>query len=119
MYPSASAAISIKFDPLFGRHVVANRDIEVGEVIFNEDPIVTYFSTAGEDTVATPACQHCFLFIRSGLVPCPTCSTACFCRFVCTYIKEFHFSHGKNYFTTHSFLLHMHIVCKSPKMSHS
>ena len=83
-YRSASAAISIKFDPIFGRHVVANRDIEVGEVIFNEDPIVTYFSTAEEDIVATPACQHCFLFIRSGLVPCPTCSTASFCRFVVT-----------------------------------
>lgn len=28
-YPSASSAITIKYDPLFGRHVVANRTIEL------------------------------------------------------------------------------------------
>ena len=81
-YPAATSAITIKFDPQFGRHVVANRDIEVGEVIFNEDPIVTYFSSADDELIANPACLHCFHFIHSGIVPCPTCSTACFCRLV-------------------------------------
>ena len=30
-YPSASSALTVKYDPLFGRHVVANRKIEVGD----------------------------------------------------------------------------------------
>ena len=28
-YPSCTSALTIKYDPAFGRHVVANRDIEV------------------------------------------------------------------------------------------
>ena len=32
--------------------------------------------------LVTPACHNCFINIRTGLVPCPTCSTACFCRYL-------------------------------------
>ena len=80
-YSSASSAITVKYDPLFGRHVVANRKIEVGEVLFNEKPIVSYLNPASE-CVATPACHHCLRYIHSGLVPCPTCDICSFCRWV-------------------------------------
>ena len=30
-YPAASSALTLKYDPVYGRHVVANRDIEVGK----------------------------------------------------------------------------------------
>jgi len=40
IYCAASPSISIKYTPQYGRHVVATRDIEIGEVIFNEEPIV-------------------------------------------------------------------------------
>jgi len=39
-YPAASSSIAIKYTPQYGRHVVASKDIEVGEVIFSEEPIV-------------------------------------------------------------------------------
>ena len=61
---------------------MANRDIEVGEVLFNEEPIVHYMNTTDEDVVCTPACYYCLMYIRSGLVPCPTCSSAYFCRYI-------------------------------------
>ena len=80
-YPAASSAISMKYDPLFGRHMVANRDIAVGEVIFSEHPIVSYLNTADENIVVTPACHHCLLYINSALVPCPTCNNTSFCRY--------------------------------------
>lgn len=60
--------------------MVANRDIEVGEVLFVEEPIVTYYSGNDQEIVASPACHHCFITVQSGLVPCPTCSCAIFCR---------------------------------------
>jgi len=82
-YPSASSAVTIKYDPNVGRHIVANRDIEVGEVLFHESPIVTYHMAFDPDILVTPACHNCFMNIRTGLVPCPTCSTACFCSIGC------------------------------------
>ena len=85
--------LTVKYDPLFGRHVVANRDIEVGEVLFHEKPIVSCLSRGskvgisaaggGNDNlggVAPPACHHCLKYIHSGVVPCPTCDVTLFCR---------------------------------------
>ena len=75
---------NFQYDPLFGRHVVANRTIEVGEVIFNEEPIVSTIQGGGRhvdrEIVSTPSCHNCLRYIKSGLVPCPTCNIACFCR---------------------------------------
>ena len=36
-----------------GRHIVANRDIEVGEVLFHESPIVTYYMAFDPDMLGT------------------------------------------------------------------
>ena len=36
-----------------GRHIVANRDIEVGEVLFHESPIVTYYMAFDPETLGT------------------------------------------------------------------
>lgn len=88
-YPAASEAITIKYDNNVGRHVVANRDVEVGEVLFVEDPIVTYYITSDLDLVTYPACHHCFVTVKTW-VPCPTCSTASFCRYVDVYCRSFH-----------------------------
>ena len=75
-----------QYDPLFGRHVVANRTIEVGEVIFNEEAIVSTIQGGGrhvdQEIVSTPSCHNCLRYIRSGLVPCPSCNIASFCRYM-------------------------------------
>ena len=39
--PAASDSIRVKFDGRVGRHVIAARDISVGEVVFVERPIVS------------------------------------------------------------------------------
>lgn len=80
-YPSASEAISIKFSDTFGRHVVARRDIDVGEVLFREDPIVWFHSP--EDDVTQESCHHCFRFLSFPGIPCPTCSKVVFCTVKC------------------------------------
>ena len=36
-----------------GRHIVANRDIEVGEVLFHESPIVTYYMAFDPEMLGT------------------------------------------------------------------
>lgn len=55
-YPSASSGVTVKYDPAFGRHVVATRDIEAGEVLFCEEPIVSLLCPAEEAT--TEACHR-------------------------------------------------------------
>ena len=81
-YPSASSAISVKFDPAVGRHVVATRNIEAGEVVFNEAPIVSVLCP--EEDATTEACSVCFAYIRDDApMPCPTCSQTVFCSLTC------------------------------------
>ena len=53
--------------------MVAERDIEVGEVLFHEDPIVWYPNP--EEDTTMESCHHCFSYIESGaILACPTCS---------------------------------------------
>ena len=53
----------------------------MGEVLFNEEPIVSAVQGHVEnEVVSTPACHNCLKYIKSGLVPCPTCNVASFCR---------------------------------------
>ncbi len=49
MYPSASAAVAIRYDDSFGRHVVAVRDVAAGETLFAEDPLVAVLHPSNED----------------------------------------------------------------------
>ena len=72
-YPAASSGVSIRYDPAYGRNVVATRDIQAGEVIFNEEPIISYMHVDEEPT--KESCHHCFGYLEEGAgVPCPTCS---------------------------------------------
>ena len=81
-YPAASSAVSIRFDPTYGRNVVATRDIQAGEVIFNEEPIISYMHVDEEPTAES--CHHCFGYLQeSAGVPCPTCSQTMFCSRLC------------------------------------
>ena len=117
--------LTVKYDPLFGRHVVANRDIEVGEVLFHEKPIVSCLSRSskvgisaaggGNDNlggVATPACHHCLKYIHSGVVPCPTCDVTLFCR------QVHNLSIGKKIFQTFEVKMNVFSVeCRNAALS--
>jgi len=76
--PAASDAIRVKHEPGVGRHVVADRDIHPGEVLFIESPIV---STIMDEHVES-ICLVCLSYTTSPL-PCPTCSDVNFCSLAC------------------------------------
>ncbi len=81
-YPSASSAISVRYEATVGRHVVATRNIEAGEVIFNEEPIVAVLCP--EEDATTESCADCFAYIKDDApIPCPTCSKVVFCSLKC------------------------------------
>jgi hypothetical protein len=76
--PAASDSIRVKHEPNVGRHVVADRDISPGEVLFIESPIV---STIMDEHVES-ICLVCLSYTTSPL-PCPTCSDVNFCSLAC------------------------------------
>ncbi len=87
--PCASSAVTVAYDDVFGRHIVADRQIEVGEVIFVEDPIVSYLDTES-DASASESCHECFSRVGGGakqmespLIPCPGCTRVVFCSVRC------------------------------------
>jgi len=87
LHPAASSAIKVKWDSTVGRHVVADRDIAPGEVVFLESPIV---STVCDDHFES-ICAVCLRYTTSP-IPCPTCSDVAFCSSSCqqTALKTFH-----------------------------
>jgi hypothetical protein len=61
-----------------GRHVIATRDLKVGEVILKEKPLV-----AGPSQVTPPICLGCYMLLtEQSARPCcecgwPVCSETC------------------------------------------
>ena len=78
MFPAASDAIRVKYEPNVGRHVVAARDVMPGEVIFMESPIVSCLIDEHVESI----CLVCLRYTSSPL-PCPTCSDVSFCSIDC------------------------------------
>ena len=76
--PSASDAVEVRYEAGVGRHVVASRDVQPGEVLFVETPLV---STIMDEHVES-ICLVCLRFTSSPL-PCPTCSDVSFCSLAC------------------------------------
>jgi len=76
--PAASDAVKVVHEPGVGRFVVATRDVQPGEVIFTESPIV---STVCDEHVES-ICLVCLRYTTAPL-PCPTCSDVSFCSLSC------------------------------------
>ncbi|XP_060523174.1 SET and MYND domain-containing protein 4-like [Cylas formicarius] len=73
----ASSAIAIKNSPSQGRHVVATRDIDPGEILAVETPFCSFLV----DDFYTN-CHQC-LKLCYNLVPCEWCTQALFCSEEC------------------------------------
>ena len=67
-YPSFSEAADVCNDMDKGRHVVANRDIAVGEIIAINEPICTLLCPEKLEKLQNH-CQHCNLFTKAP-IPC-------------------------------------------------
>ena len=78
MFPAASDAIRVKYEPSVGRHVVAARDVMPGEVLFMESPLVSCLMDDHVESI----CLVCLRYTSSPL-PCPTCSDVSFCSIDC------------------------------------
>ncbi|XP_026724526.1 SET and MYND domain-containing protein 4 isoform X2 [Trichoplusia ni] len=77
-YISASAKLRVEYDPDIGRHVIANEDIAVGEVIVQEDP---YIGMVMKNQLAL-CCGYCFKR-KLTLRPCPYCCFTMYCDKEC------------------------------------
>ncbi|XP_065058913.1 SET and MYND domain-containing protein 4-like isoform X1 [Rhopilema esculentum] len=78
IYPCATSAFEIVCDPSFGRHAIATREIDAGELIIFEKP---YAAVLFHENRLTH-CYHCFKRCKT-LIGCPTCSFVGFCDFAC------------------------------------
>lgn len=70
----ASDAIAIKYNEQSGRHIVATRNIDVGETVLVHEPYAT---------IITPQnlyrhCWHCYKLVMSG-IPCHECVNVVYC----------------------------------------
>jgi tetratricopeptide (TPR) repeat protein len=76
--PSASDAIDIKYNKVKGRHLVANRDIGVGEILIIEK---SYVSLLNAENIYTH-CSHCLIRAWHN-IPCDHCSFTMYCSEKC------------------------------------
>ena len=76
--PCASNALDLKYDEKFGRHVVATRDIKIGELLVKEK----FYSTHLTKNEVMRHCWHCGNVVYSS-IPCPDCAYAMFCSEKC------------------------------------
>lgn len=85
-YPCASDAVQVRYSKTSGRHVVATRDIEIGEVLIIEKP---YAIVVKKDNYSY--CSYCARNLWNG-VPCPRCVNAVYCSEKCKVMawNEYH-----------------------------
>ncbi|XP_065351447.1 SET and MYND domain-containing protein 4 isoform X2 [Cloeon dipterum] len=85
--PRLSSAVQIRFSTTLGRHLVAARNIQPGEVLICEEPFAA---------VLAPECRqtHCSFCMKrpASLIPCNYCCLAYFCNESCRSAawKKFH-----------------------------
>jgi len=80
-YPSFSDAILVTSSLEKGRHVVAARDIPVGEMLVVEEPLCSILAPEKLEKL-TNHCLHCHVFTKAPL-PCETCCAVVFCSKDC------------------------------------
>lgn len=76
--PNFSDAIKIEFTKTQGRHCVASRDIQPGELIAQDKPYVWML----DKSEVRNLCWHCFQGLRAP-VPCHKCAGVLFCSEQC------------------------------------
>ncbi|XP_063705524.1 SET and MYND domain-containing protein DDB_G0273589-like [Culicoides brevitarsis] len=77
--PFIANSIQLNMNKIYGRHLVANRDLSPGDVIMVEKP----FAPVIEPKAAYQKCNNCLSFAFYNLIPCPTCVGAMFCSQQC------------------------------------
>ncbi|XP_031849930.2 protein-lysine N-methyltransferase SMYD4 [Nomia melanderi] len=79
-FPYASVSIDRRYNEELGRHVIANRFIRKGEILFLEKPVS--FVVLNHDTM-DHFCQNCNYSDTDVLVPCTECLITFYCNANC------------------------------------
>ncbi|OXU21510.1 hypothetical protein TSAR_009791 [Trichomalopsis sarcophagae] len=79
-FPNASAALDLKFSVDKGRHVVANRDVQKGEVLFVEKPFAFVLL---DNEYSDAVCANCLKSRGDVPVPCKFCASTVYCTEQC------------------------------------
>lgn len=77
-FPCASDAIDVNYSETFGRHVVATRDIDAGELLMVEKPYQNYLNEGMSYTY----CNYCLRVMWAG-IPCEQCPHSFYCSEDC------------------------------------
>ncbi|CAB3379025.1 Hypothetical predicted protein [Cloeon dipterum] len=82
-----SSAVEVKKDEKFGRHLLAARDINTGDVLLVETPLIAFLLEAenfdkGHKEALWTHCSHCYEMCLN-LEPCPDCPWALYCSDEC------------------------------------
>ncbi|KAJ8714956.1 hypothetical protein PYW08_004937 [Mythimna loreyi] len=87
-YVDASSKLRVKYTPDMGRHVIAEQDIKVGEILVQEEPYVCVLLK--EQIIYT--CANCFSR-TCNLYPCPYCCMSMYCSKKCVIEawEQYHF----------------------------
>ncbi len=76
----AADCLELVHSPERGRHLVATRDIDIGETLLYEEPVAFWLDGDRHGT----HCQHCFTLVKAA-VPCIWCVEVNFCSVACRY----------------------------------
>ena len=78
-FPNVSSSVEFCQNPAKGRHLIASKDIEAGEVLIVDGPSASFLS----GTRWASNCHHCCRPLRYTLVPSPLQSNVIFCGIGC------------------------------------
>jgi SET and MYND domain-containing protein 4 len=86
--PFMADSIELVENEKFGRHLIANRDLKVGDTVLLEKP----FESRLHDLHKYRRCTNCLAENELTLIPCPDCTSAMFCSTQCmsSAHKKFH-----------------------------
>lgn len=85
--PFIADCLELREDNQYGRYVVTNRDLKVGQVVAVEDG----FCTLLLPSVRYQRCANCLAEFDLSLIPCPNCTSAMYCSIDCQEVGEKNF----------------------------
>jgi SET and MYND domain-containing protein 4 len=77
--PFMADSIELVENEKFGRHLIAKRDLKVGDIVLLEKP----FEVRLRDQHKYRRCTNCLAENELTLIPCPDCTSAMFCSAQC------------------------------------
>lgn len=77
--PFISNCLELRKNRQFGRHVITNRDLEVGQIIAIDEP----FCTTIPKWLQYERCDNCCMEHSKSLIPCKNCTAVMFCGDKC------------------------------------